>query len=367
MPLTGPQFQQFLDALLDAFRERVDLAIMLRAHLGKSLNAIANTNSLKNDLFFLLEKAEAEGWMAELLDAARQANPGNQLLLAFASQHAAEIRRKALPPGSPAEAPRLACEPRVVRIPAGLFLMGSTDEQIEQAIEDGATEWVKDEQPQHMVETGEYTISLYPVTNREYQAFIRESGRLPPNGWNGDQVPSHKANHPVVNVSWYDAWAYCKWLSQETGKDYRLPSEAEWEKAARGMDGQIYPWGDEFTKGKANTKEAGIGNTTPAGQFSPQGDSPYECADMIGNVWELTRSLFLDYPYQAGDGREDLKREGPRVLRGGAFYNYRRRARCACRVRCDPDARDRGIGFRVVVSSLSLDSGDSGTNESSGS
>ena len=357
MPLTGPQFQQFIDALLDAFRERVDLAIMLRAHLEKSLNAIANANTLKNDVFFLLERAEAEGWTAELLDAALKANPGNQLLQDFYSQHGAEIRRKAVPTAIPSEPLRQTFEPQVVHIPAGPFLMGSRDEQIEQAIKDGTVKnWVIDEQPQHSVGLSEYAIGLYPITNREYQVFLRESEREPPEGWNGDQFPENKGNHPVVNVSFFDAWAYCQWLSRKTGKHYRLPSEAEWEKAARGVNGRIYPWGDVFNPAKANTNETGIGNTTPVGKFSPQGDSPYGCVDMAGNVWEWTRSLWgkdlnkpdYRYPYDPSDGREALNSEGRRVLRGGAFNDHRGRARCSARGRYSPDFTSVGFGFRVL-------------------
>ena len=351
MPFSGSQFQQFLTALMDAFPDTLSLERMLRLGLGKNLNVIAATKNLKDDVFLLIRKAEAEGWAAELLDVACKANPGNQLLQDFYRQHGAEIRLKAVLQVIPWEAPRQAFEPHVLRISAGQFLMGSSNEQIEQAIQDGAKEaWVTDEQPQHTLELGEYAIGLYPVTNREYQVFLQESGRKPPADWNGDQYPEHKASHPVVNVSWYDAWAYCKWLSRETGKAYRLPSEAEWEKAARGVDSRMYPWGEVFNQINANTFEAGIGDTTPAGQFSPQGDSPYDCADMAGNVWEWTHSIYGGYPYQATDGREDLNHEAHRVLRGGAFDLNRWVARCAYRYWYRPDLGGVNFGFRVVVS-----------------
>jgi toxoflavin biosynthesis protein ToxD len=143
----------------------------------------------------------------------------------------------------------------------------------------------------------------------------------------------------VVNISWTAAMAYCDWLNKTSGAGlpdgyiFSLPSEAEWEKAARGEFAFEYPWGNEFDPAKCNTAESKIGTTTPVGTYSDRGDSPYGCADMAGNVWEWTRSLFKPYPYQPGDGREDLQAGGPRVLRGGSFGFDRRIARCACRIR----------------------------------
>ena len=454
-PPATRQLQQLSDALLGAFPERVGLERMLRLQLGKNLNSIATTGSLQNDVFKLLQAAEAEGWAAELLAAALRDNPGNAQLQALAGQPASkpaeaggaraqeheappaaqaaaayeqaaqllkagrwqaaqakmdEIRaldpgfedrlgiaeiarqasavseapaeqarlrqaagagRKEAPPAATPGAPHLAGEPQVVRIPAGPFLMGSTEEQIKQAIQDGAKrDWVKHERPQHTLELGEYAIGKYPVTNREYQAFLQESGRRPPGGWNGDQYPENKAGHPVVDVNWDDAMAYCAWLSQKTGKAYRLPSEAEWEKAARGADGRVYPWGNVFDEANANTQAARIGDTTPVGQFSPQGDSPYGCADMAGNVWEWTRSLWgknwkkpdYSYPYDPRDGREDLgaPMKIPRVVRGGSFPYPSQYARCASRGWRLPGDRLWYFGFRVVVSPVSLGSGGSG-------
>ena len=127
----------------------------------------------------------------------------------------------------------------MVKIPAGKFLMGSTKEQASASRKRWTveTKWVEWEQPQHTVELSEYSIGKYPITNREYQAFVRDAKYKPPQGWDGDQFPAEKGSHPVVNVSWNDATAYCKWLSEKSGKHYRLPTEAEWEKAARGEDG----------------------------------------------------------------------------------------------------------------------------------
>jgi formylglycine-generating enzyme required for sulfatase activity len=153
--------------------------------------------------------------------------------------------------------------------------------------------------------------------------------------------------------------AYCQWLSEKTGQAYRLPTEAEWEKAARGTGGRIYPWGNEWDETKLNSGEGGPGDTTPVGQYSPDGDSPYGAADMAGNVWEWTRSLWgrdpnepsFKYPYDPADGREDL--DAPdgilRVLRGGAFFSDRWLVRCAYRHGDGPDFFYGNFGFRVVV------------------
>jgi formylglycine-generating enzyme required for sulfatase activity len=104
------------------------------------------------------------------------------------------------------------------------------------------------------VALSEYSISKYPITNREYQDFVKKVGYNPPPGWDGDQYPIERGDHPVVRVSWDDVLEYCKWLSTETNKAYRLPTEAEWEKAASGPDGNIYPWGNEFDPKKCNTR-----------------------------------------------------------------------------------------------------------------
>ena len=259
-------------------------------------------------------------------------------------------RRAEAPRVSPAERRLAAFEPQLVRIPAGPFLMGSSERQVQQAFAAGLDEeWTKAEGPQHTVELPEYAIGKYPLTNAEYQAFVRESGHKPPRHWDGQDYPEELGGHPVVNISWEDALAYCRWLSDQTGRNYRLPTEAEWEKAARGTDGRLYPWGDEPPDKTRCNHGRHVGHTTPVGQYSPRGDSPYGCADMAGNVWEWTQSLYVDYPYEASDGREDLEASGRRVRRGGSFVDDGKVVRCACRYWIDPYNLNIYRGVRVVV------------------
>jgi serine/threonine-protein kinase len=173
---------------------------------------------------------------------------------------------------------------------------------------------------------------------------------------------ARKANHPVTHISWDDARAFCEWASKVTSRTVRLPTEAEWEKAARGTDGRIYPWGNDAPNDKRCNFNLNVKDTTPVGQYSPQspqdspqGDSPYGCADMAGNVWEWTSSLWgtnwqtpdFKYPYRADDERENLDADGLRVLRGGSFYYNRRFVRCAYRDRDDRHALSENDGFRI--------------------
>ncbi len=247
-------------------------------------------------------------------------------------------------------------EPQTILIPAGKFLMGSTFEQVEQAIKDGLDrDWGSVECPQHEIELSEYFIGKYPVTNREYQVFLRATNYKSPDGWEGDKYPMGKGDYPVVSVSWNDAKIYCDWLSMETNKLYRLPTEAEWEKAARGVDGRIWPWGNEFGENRANTNERGIGDITPVGQFSPAGDSVYGCVDMVGNVWEWCKDVFNETEYanrkdKVVQNPEYSSQSGVRVLRGGSYLNGRSGNRCASRNWSSSDECYEDWGFRVAHS-----------------
>jgi formylglycine-generating enzyme required for sulfatase activity len=243
----------------------------------------------------------------------------------------------AISPGQP-------IEPEMMLIPAGEFLMGSDPDEDKDAR--------KDEQPRHTLYLPDYFIAKTLVTNAQYAAFVEIAGREPPKGWEGKKPPKGKEDHPVVWVTWYDAMAYCKWLAGATGRPYRLPGGAEWEKAARGTDGRIYPWGNEWDAGRCNTREGGRGGTTPVGSY-PQGASPYDILDMAGNVWEWTCSKYKGYPYAPADGREDgrASAEVLRVMRGGSWFDQASYARCAARRRGLPDGLWSSMGFRVCVSS----------------
>ena len=159
-------------------------------------------------------------------------------------------------------------------------------------------------------------------------------------------------NHPRVGVSWYEAVAYCSWLSERLGYTVRLPSEAEWERAARSTDGRIYPWGDEFDARRCNMSDTGIGATSTVGIF-PDGDSVCGAADMSGNVWEWCSTKWLgsykDYEAQADNTPDGDDR---RVLRGGAFFNVQFDVRCASRLGYSPDGRGNLDGIRLCAPGL---------------
>jgi formylglycine-generating enzyme required for sulfatase activity len=184
----------------------------------------------------------------------------------------------------------------MIIIPEGEFIMGISNDQVWELYnreEEWAIEWYERdlfrvEQPQHRLHLPAYEIGKYPVTNAEYHLFIWNTGYRVPKGWIGFRHPESQENHPVVGVSKIDALAYCEWLSGETGIKYRLPTEAEWEKAARGDDDRLYPWGSDFDPWRCNTSDSGKRSTTPVGEYAPSGDSPWGLCDMAGNVWEWT-------------------------------------------------------------------------------
>jgi len=306
-----------------------------------------------------------------------------------------------------------------VEVPAGSFLMGSADDD-KMAYDD--------EHPQHTLDLPAFWIGRYPLTNAQYRPFLAAGGYDQERYWTAEgwawrqgdlefdlssiededlrkNYAEHLArrpaenrdrpywwddpqlglfNRPVVGVTWYEALAYCAWLTEQfegEGKGngiqvqmwrkgqietvtlparaaVTLPSEAQWEKAARGADGRRWPWGNEWMAGRANTEEAEIKQTSAVGAF-PSGASPCGALDMIGNMWEWTRSCWghssiyepdYAYPYDPDDGRETLDGLDWRIMRGGSWYHDQKRARCACRDRGSPYNWNDGLGLRVVVS-----------------
>ncbi len=270
-----------------------------------------------------------------------------------------------------------------VRIPQGGFVMGSKD--------DDELAW-GDEKPRHVVEIPyDYWAGRFPVSNAQFAEFVRSKSfetRAEREGWglvwdarDGQWGEREGANwrhplgadsgitgleqHPVVQVCWHDALAFCEWLNQNrpgdlpAGYHFRLPGEAEWEKAARGADGRRWPWGNDFDPSRCNSRGSRPVGTTSVRAHSPQGDSPYGVADMSGNIWEWTITLWGEdrdvsafvYPYHNKDGREEMSASDKffRIIRGGSFKDDSQGVRCACRDLDPPRWSLNNLGFRVFL------------------
>jgi len=231
---------------------------------------------------------------------------------------------------------------------------------------DSDTQAEADEKPQHRVAVAGFWIDRTEVTNAQYRKFVDAGGYNQQQYWteagwawkgqNNATQPKCWANtdynqaaQPVVCVSWYEATAYAKWAGS------RLPTEAEWEKAARGTDGRIYPWGNEAPDcNRLNYwgKDGGcVGRPAPVGSYA-NGVSPYGAMDLAGNVWEWVSSQYRSYPYRSDDGREDQSSTDVRVLRGGCWNDGGRIVRSAPRYGYVPGARYVDFGFRVASPGL---------------
>lgn len=286
--------------------------------------------------------------------------------------------------------------PDMVRVESRSFLVG-TGERDQELLKRQNVSWWEDETPQHSVTLSSYSIGRYPVTNAEFRLFWEDHGyerqdlwslegwRWRTGQWEPDVTVYADSNRkvilewlsrrpvelrgrpffwddarwtgsnlPVVGVSWFEAEAYCNWISALTGKAYRLPREAEWESAARGEGNCLWPWGNEWDPEKCNSREGDIGNTTPVGIY-PHGSSPYGVLDMAGNVWEWCQDWYDKKEYERRQGSPVVDPRGPetgqaRVVRGGSWYDSRNDARCASRYWSGPGLFYNYLGFRVALS-----------------
>ncbi len=228
------------------------------------------------------------------------------------------------------------------------------------------------ETPQHPVSVDAFDLARYPVTNGFYAQFIDAGGYhgpqyWTPEGWvwrlttertqpaNWGRAKFAGDDRPVVGVSWFEAVALAHWASIESGANVRLPSEAEWEWAARGANiRSLYPWGGAWDPTKLNSGFSdeithSRGTTAPVGAYSPAGDGPFGHADLLGQVWEWTSSLFRLYPYVATDGREDLYTPEKRILRGGNWSDGKYANRATTRYLYPASYSDTSTGVRLAV------------------
>jgi len=229
----------------------------------------------------------------------------------------------------------------LVRVPAGEFIMGTPDSNRDAD---------RNEMPQHTVYLDEYQVGKYEVTVAQWRAFVEATGY---EGVSGSLTDPD--DHPVRYVNYDDAVAFCTWASQATGRNVHLPTEAQWEKAARGADGRTYPWGESRPTCEMSVfyaAEACREDTAAVGSCSPAGDSPYGVADMAGNLWEWTQDWYGQGYYASSP---ESNPTGPvlgtyRALRGGGYLSNEWRMRTASRFRGDPTFRCVDLGFRVCVS-----------------
>lgn len=326
------------------------------------------------DLSLLLALGEHLGapqdWLAEIRARLVQIAPAHTEMqptridetAQYPQPEPAEVNTQAQqqPPRKSAALARQAWEPELVRIPAGAFWMGSPE-----TYQLGSG----NEKSFHKVYLEEYWIGRYRVTVAQFAVFVKRSGYRTqaeeqkfdytwrtPDG-KGSSIQG-KAQHPVTNVSWYDALAYCRWLTKVTGQAYCLPSEAEWEKVARGTDERTYPLVNQLDPARCNISEFGPHDISLMERYSSEsGDNSYGCTDMSSNLWEWTRSLWGDpmgskgNPYYPDETQcEDVLGGSDvfRVMRGGTWTVNGKGARCPFRGWDGPRSLI-GIGFRVVV------------------
>ena len=356
--LSGKQIKDLVDALIHAYPSEADLAMMVRIELNETLAAVAAGSNLRVLIFDLITWAERSGRVNELVAGAVRRTPGNPMLQEYvrrwpavaaparrateAEQVLAQKKAEAAVQAAAEDAAKLRAQRDLlgaleqiglewVTVPAGEFTMGSNDSG--------------DEQPIHQVYLSEYQIARHPVTNAQYELFVKANSYAAPKHWKNKKIPPGKENHPVVNVSWKDAQTFCAWAG------VRLPTEAEWEKAARGTDGRKYPWGNEPPTEELCNFNSNVGDTTPIGSY-PKGASPYGVLDMAGNVWEWVNDWYDEKYYSVSPS---VNPQGPasgtrRVLRGGSWSIDGVNVRSAFRGTINPDVWNFFYGIRCVRS-----------------
>lgn len=233
-------------------------------------------------------------------------------------------------PSAPTQAPSGATG-EMIRIPGGEFMMGNDQGD-------------PDERPAHPVTVAPFEIDRFEVTNALFDAFVQATGYRTEaeqagktQTWRTHFTPD-TASNPVAVVTWADAVAFCEWAGK------RLPTEAEWEFAARGTDGRLFPWGNEYDPTKFNGKASGIRGTVHVGSY-PAGASPFGVDDMAGNVWEWTADWYKAYP---GGADSQFFGEKFRVTRGGGWFDEERQVRATNRSSADPTAANDDLGFRCA-------------------
>jgi formylglycine-generating enzyme required for sulfatase activity len=237
----------------------------------------------------------------------------------------------------------------MVHVPAGVFKMGSTVAEIDAVMADCSDcvlRWYTDELPQHEVYVNAFWIDLTEVTNTQYGQCVDAGVCSPPKDLSSRTRKSYYGNpeygdYPVVNVTWQQARTYAEWAGG------RLPTEAEWEYAARGPNGHRYPWGNTEPSESLLNYNNHVGDTTPVGSY-PEGKSWCGALDMSGNIWEYMQTMAAEYPYDPADGRERLDVEGLRVWRSGAFDQNWRLVRSTFRRGDRTDNWFPFVGFRVA-------------------
>ncbi|MDJ0694964.1 SUMF1/EgtB/PvdO family nonheme iron enzyme [Mastigocoleus sp. MO_188.B34] len=395
MPLSNSEHKKFYEALLDAFPEYTDLEIMVKFELGENLRVIVNENRLKNVVFKLIQWSETYGRLEDLITGAYEQNGGNPKLKAFYQSYQKKVSppiasdNKTTPtlifpksniPGNTSSNPIqlktvkfqtptvnrrgeiIKREPKtaqyftenlpnktfldMVYIPGGKFMMGSLE-----------GEGYVNEEPQHEVTVPAFFMGKYLVTQAQWEAVanlpqVEKELKLEPSSFKGDMLP-------VEHVSWLDAVEFCKRLSNHTGREYRLPCEAEWEYACRSGTKTPFHVGETITHKLANydasytfadeQKGEYSSSATPVGKFP---DNSFYLCDVHGNIWEWCIDEYSEnYEVAPIDGSpliSNLNVNNYRVLRGGSWYCDPQDCRCARRSYGVPDDIDDSVGFRVV-------------------